>query len=613
MAREKFVYCPRILYFCKTHIPHPDMKNFIKHVLATVVGILLAGGVVLTLGLLAVAGIVMSGDSAPAVKPGSILHIDLDGELAERFTEDPLSSLLGDDYSVIGLEQALTAIEKARTHADIKGIYLSAGTLAGATPGMLEELRQALLDFKKSGKFIVAYGDGYSQGGYYVCSVADKIILNPHGTLEWKGLATEVMFVKDLLAKAGVRMQVFKVGSYKSAVEPFVATEMSEANREQINSYLTDIWQRMLTEVSASRKIKPETLDAYADSMLLFASADELVQMQMVDTLCYWDGVQDYLKKLTATKDGGKLSLLTVNGVEKLPAEGPEGEDEVAVYYAYGDIVDRASGVGGSPCISGETMCRDLKQLRTDKKVKAVVIRVNSGGGSAHASEQIWREVQLLQQEKPVVVSMGGMAASGGYYLSCGAGHIVAEPTTLTGSIGIFGMFPDASELLTDKLELRSDIVKTNRMADFGSIMRPFNDAEKQKLQTYIESGYQLFIKRVTEGRKIDVEQRRLAGGRVWTGQQALKNGLVDQLGNLQDAIAQAAKVGKLEKNYTVKHYPRPAAWYENVLNKERNNYLDTRMREALGAYYTGFSLVRNLEGQPCIQARMPYFLNFTN
>lgn len=588
------------------------MKDFIKYVLASLVGILLAGGVLLTLGLLVVAGIMMSEDSAPIVKPGSILHIDLDGELAERFTEAPFSSLMGDNFATIGLEQALTAIEKVKTNADIKGIYLSAGALGGATPAMLEELRQALADFKKSGKFIVAYADTYTQGCYYVCSVADKVILNPHGMLLWKGMASEVLFFKDVLAKVGVRMQVFKVGTYKSAVEPFTATEMSEANREQINSYMSSIWQKMVADVSASRKIKPETLDTYADSMLMFTPAVELVRMQMVDTLCYQDGVKDYLKKLTDTKSDDKLSLLTVNEAAKLPADAKDTKDEVAVYYAYGDIVDRAIGMGGNPCISAEVMCRDLKQLRTDKNVKAVVIRVNSGGGSAYASELIWHEVELLQQAKPVVISMGGLAASGGYYLSCGAGRIMAEPTTLTGSIGIFGMFPDASELLTDKLGLKSSVVKTNRMADFGSMMRPFNDAEKQKLQTYIENGYRLFIQRVTEGRKLDVEQHKLAEGRVWTGQQAQQNGLVDQLGNLQDAIAQAAKDGQTE-TYIVKHYPKPAPWYENILNKERDSYMDSQLRETLGQYYTGFSLLKQLEHQHCIQARLPYVLNFTN
>lgn len=589
------------------------MKGFIKSVLATVVGLVLAGALFVALGLVSVAGILMSEETAPKVKPGTFLRIDLNGELTERFTEDPFSALLGEDFAAVGLEQTLAAIEKARTNDRIRGIYLSAGALGGTTPAMLEELRHALATFRESGKPVIAYGDVYTQGCYYLCSVADKLILNPQGTVNWCGMAAQPIFYKDLLAKVGVRMQVFKVGAYKSAVEPFTATEMSEANREQVSSYLNAIWQRMLADVAASRRLPAERLDAYADSMLMFTSAEELVRMHLVDTLCYWDEVKDYLKREAGVKKGAKLSMLTVNEVQKLPAESKEPADEIAVYYAYGDIVDNAAALGGSPCINSAVVCRDLQKLRTDKRVKAVVLRVNSGGGSAYASEQIWREVTLLQREKPVVVSMGGMAASGGYYLSCGAGKILAEPTTLTGSIGIFGMFPDASELLTDKLGLTFDAVKTNRMADFGTVARPFNPAEQQILQGYIDRGYALFVRRVAEGRRMDEARvRQLAEGRVWTGEQAREHGLVDGLGDLTDAVAEAARASGTE-TYAVKRYPKPAAWYENLLEKERSGYLTSQLREALGPCYAGFSLLKTLNRQHCIQARLPYDPNFVN
>jgi len=588
------------------------MKDFFKYVLATLTGFVLAGFAVVVLGLVSVTGILMSESSAPDVKSGSLLHIDLNGELTERYVEDPFSSLLGDNFTSIGLEQVLGAIEKAKTHPDICGIYLSAGMLSGASPAMTEEIRQALVDFKTSGKFIVAYGDTYTQGCYHVCSAADCLMLNPQGMLDWHGMGAQPIFFKEMLEKIGVRMQVFKVGAYKSAVEPFTATEMSEANREQIQSYVGSIWRRKLADVSAARKLSVELLNAYADTMLALTPAEELLRMRMVDTLCYRDGLRDYLRQRTGTKGNAKLPLLTVSDMEKLPAAEKPAGDEVAVYYAYGDIVDNALP-GGTPCISASAVCRDLQRLRTDKKVKAVVIRVNSGGGSAYASEQIWREVKLLQETKPVVVSMGGMAASGGYYMSCCAGTLFAEPTTLTGSIGIFGMFPDASELLTEKLDLHFDVVKTNRLSDFGTSARPFNETERHLLQAYIERGYDLFTRRVSEGRKMDIERvKELAQGRVWTGEQAVENGLVDSLGNLKDAVALAArKCGA--KTYTEKHYPEPAPWYENLLARKREGYLNSRLRQVLGNYYGSTLLLQQLNRQHCIQARMPYDPNFIN
>lgn len=590
------------------------MREFLKYLLASTAGFLLAGFLLLSLGLAAVGGVLMSEQAEPTVKPGTLLHIALNGRMEERSTDNPIGSLLGEDFTTFGLEQTLTAIERAQHDERIAGILLTAGALTNATPAMLAELRQTLTDFREaSGKPIVAYGDHYTQGCYYVCSVADPVLLNPQGTIHWCGLSAQPIFYKDLLKKVGVEMQVFRVGTYKSAVEPFTSTEMSPANREQVNAYLNDIWQQMLDETARSRRLSPQQLDAYADRMLLFETAEDLVRLHMADSLCYRDEVKRFLKRTAGIDGDSKLNLLTVSEATRLPADTRTNKHEVAVYYAYGDIVDNDGAEAlNSACINSSIVCRDLQQLRTDENVKAVVLRINSGGGSAYASEQLWREIGLLQQEKPVVVSMGGMAASGGYYMACAAGTLMAEPTTLTGSIGIFGMIPDCSELLKEKLGLTFDAVKTNRMADFGTPSRPFNEQERALMQAYIERGYALFVKRVAEGRALDIQRvEELAGGRVWTGNQALANGLVDTTGYLSDAIATAARIGHLT-DYAVKHYPATGAWYENLLDKQRRSYLESEMRQALGPYHEGIRLLQTLNRQSCIQARLPYTPNIT-
>lgn len=589
------------------------MKDFVKYTLATLCGLFIAGILMFFLGIIAVAGMLASGNSVASVAPQSVFRLTLDGELQEDAAEDPLGELMGDSYRTLSLKNVLLAIEAARNHPDICGMYVEAKELSAATPAMLQEIRQALADFKKSGKFIVAYGDDYTQECYYVCSVADKIILNPQGQVNWCGLASQPIFYKELLEKIGIRMQVFKVGTYKSAVEPFTNTRMSEANRMQVASYLDDIWATMLSEVASSRQLTADCLDEYADSMFAFRPAEELVKAGLVDTLCYMDGVGEYLRGKTGEKEG----LIPMAGVKEMLAyaamQKAKGE-KIAVYYAFGEIVDK-KGNWDENVIDAGIMCRDLKRLREDESVKAVVIRVNSGGGSAYASEQIWHEIQLLHEVKPVVVSMGGMAASGGYYLSCAADYIFAEPNTLTGSIGIFGMVPDGSQLLGEKLGLHFDVVKTNEYSDFGTVARPFNASESGMMQNYIQRGYRLFIQRVADGRKMPVgEVEQLAEGRVWTGNQAQENGLVDEKGNLKDAIKKAASLVEpgLEEYRTV-NYPVPRPWYENLLNERKATYLDGMMRENLGAYYAPMMNLRRLGDMNPIQARLPYEPNFIN
>lgn len=579
------------------------MKEFIKNTLAatlgTIIGFLLLGifGIVLILLL------VISGSSIPTLRPNSILKIELNGALEERYEDSPLNDLLGEDYPTIGLEQILTSINRAAHDKNIKAIYLDAGNLSQATPAMAEEIRLALNEFKESGKPVISYGDNYSQTNYYICSVADEVILNPSGQISWQGLVSEPIFYKDLLQRIGVKMQVFRVGSYKSAVEPFTSTEMSAANREQIESYLGSIWKNMLQDVARSRHIGQDTLNRYADDFLSLASATELVSKHLADTLLYREDVQEYLKKKLKLKQNPQI--ITPAGLESIP-QSTGKKEKIAVYYAFGDIVENPSSMNFSE-IASKKVCKDLAELADDNQIKAIVIRINSGGGSAYASEQIWHSIQTLKSKKPVIISMGGMAASGGYYMACAGNEIVTLPSTLTGSIGIFGMIPDMSNLLKDKLGLNFDAVKTNRHADFGTLSRPFNPEETALMQKYIENGYQLFLKRVSEGRGLSLKQTaQLAEGRVWTGAQALKNGLADRTGSLQTALKRAAQKAGIGE-YSVVSYPKPQKWYETLLQDQQTDYIQSSLKSALGDYYQHIQFINKVNAMDPIQARMPY------
>lgn len=586
-----------------------------KYTLATVVGLLLFSIIATIISIVSIAGMVASEGVATTVEKNSILRIPLRGSLVERSEDgslpfDPTTILMGGETENISLEEALTALEKAAENKNVVGIYLEAGAFGG-TPAMVEELHDALVKFKKeSGKWIMAYGDTYSKSAYYLSSVADTIMLNPQGGVDWSGMASQLYFLKDMLEKVGVKMQVFKVGTYKSAVEPFICSEMSEANREQVTSFLTGIWNNMQKDVAESRGISQETLNAIADSQTPLAEAQQTIDNKLVDKLCYISEVKAMLKEKAGVGEDDDLHFTTLKDVAGTETVKKKIKEEVAVYYAYGDIVDEAgNGMSQGHQITGKGMTDDLQKLREDDNVKAVVIRVNSGGGSAYASEQIWHEVMLLKEKKPVVVSMGGMAASGGYYISCAANKIIAEPTTLTGSIGIFGMFPDPSELITQKIGVKFDGVKTNALSDFGAMGRPFNETESALLQSYIEKGYDLFTGRVADGRGMAQDSvKAIAEGRVWTGEQALSIGLVDQLGNLEDAIKVAAAEADIEK-YSIGRYPAPEPWFANIMNKKKNGYLDSQMRQMLGEYYTTFSLLRTLDKQNPIQARMPFYM----
>ncbi len=587
------------------------MKDFIKYTLATVVGLTLTSILMTIISIVSIAGMVASEKASSPIEENSILRIKLQGAINERGGEpDPMAILQGKENNSLALDVALQALPKAAENEEIKGIYLEGGALS-AEPAQLQELRQALLKFKESGKWIVAYADHYTGNSYYLCSVADSIYLNPHGSMEWSGMASQPIFFKGLLEKVGVKMQVFKVGTYKSAVEPFICDEMSDANREQVQSYLSSIWNNMTKEVAASRKIEAEALHSAADSLTSLASAETGVQCGLVDKLCYLSEVKEILKNKVELDEDDNLEFTSLSNVANAETLNEKNEDEIAIYYAYGEIVDQPSkGINQEHQIVGKEMMKDLQELREDDDIKAVVIRVNSPGGSAYASEQIWHEVELLKAKKPVIISMGGLAASGGYYISCGANRIIAEPTTLTGSIGIFGMIPDASELLTQKLGVTFDVVKTNALSDMGSPGRPFNEKESQLLQAHVNKGYELFTSRVADGRQMPQDSVKVIGeGRVWSGEQALAIGLVDEMGNLDDAIHIAAETAKLEK-YSISRFPAEQEWFTKLVQKGQSGYMDSQMRTLLGDYYTAFSLISNLKQQNPIQARMPYYLN---
>ena len=474
------------------------MKDFFKFTLASVLGIVLAGIIFTIIGIVSLVGMVASSDSETTVQENSILYLNLEGTLSERVEDNPFQNFMGETFTSYGLDDILNSIRKAKDNENIKGIYLQPSVFVAEYPS-LEEIRKALSDFKESGKFIVAYSDQYTQEMYYLASVADKIIVNPQGSIALHGLASQIMFYTDLLKKVGIEMQIFKVGTYKAAVEPFIATEMSDANREQISVYLNSVWGRILEDISESRNISIEQLNQYADNMMDMKTASEYVACGLADTLMYKDGVLDYLKTMSGREKDESLRTLTVADMKNVKRNIPldKSGNIIAVYYAFGEIDAALSAEEG---INPDKVINDLRKIREDETIKALVFRVNSPGGSAYGSEQIWREIALMKEKKPVIVSMGDYAASGGYYISCAADYIVANPTTLTGSIGIFGMFPNFGGLMKDKLGLHFDMVKTNKFADMGSINRPFNEGEKEIIQHYINNGYELFVKRCADG-----------------------------------------------------------------------------------------------------------------
>lgn len=583
------------------------MKSFFKYVLATITGIVISF-VVLFIVLMGIIGAIISSASSDqeiVVKSNSVLYLSFDYDISERSEANPLGSLNLPGYSTknIGLDDILARIKYAATDGNIKGIYLDASHI-GVGFASLKEVRDELLAFKKTGKFVVAYNAGYDQKAYYVASTADKVYVNPQGTIDFKGLASSTMFYKDLLDKVGVEMQIVKVGTFKSAVEPFFLNKMSDPNRLQVTSYLGSIYSTFINEIAASRNIAADSLRAIANDYRV-RDADDAVKYKLADAKLYKDELLSDLRKRLKISEKDEISFVSLLDYNKKLKDDASGS-EVAVLYAAGEIVD---GEGTGPGqIGGDKFSRELRKLREDDAVKAVVLRVNSPGGSALASDIIWREVILTKKVKPVIVSMGDLAASGGYYISAAADSIFAEPTTITGSIGVFGVIPNFQNLMNNKIGVHYDGVKTGKFADLmTSFDRPLTAEERDIIQREVDKVYGTFIKVVADGRKLSIADVDSIGqGRVWTGAQGVNNKLVDRLGNLDAAIQAAAKKANLSK-YKVSQYPEKEDPFTSILNNSKEKVQVWIAKEQMGEYYRYFDVVRKATAQTGVQARMPY------
>ena len=592
------------------------MKDFFKNVAATIVGLFAFGLIMTILGFICIIGMIASSNSKPTLKDNAVMVLKLQGQIEDRSEDNWLGELTGEQFNNLGMNKILSSIRKAKDEEKVKGIYLETGILE-SDYATLQEIRNALADFKKSGKWIIAYGDALSQGGYYLASVANKVYVNPEGNVDWHGIASQPQYIKDVAAKFGVHFTVVKVGKYKSYTETYTEDKMSDANREQVSRYIGGLWQQMLADVSKSRNISKDSLNRYADGLMVFDDAQLLKSRKMVDGFCYYDEIRDVVKRQLGLKTDEAINQVDYNDVDMAIDDSNLMGEEIAVYYCQGSIVrmETPSIYGSEQQIVSTKVIKDLQELADNSQVKAVVLRINSGGGDAYASEQIWRAVKELNKKKPVVVSMGGMAASGAYYMSMGAQYIMAQPTTLTGSIGIFGALPDFSDLMTKKLGFKYDEVKTNRNSAYASagMSRPWSAEEITTMQNYVNRGYNLFRKRVAEGRKMSTEQvEKIAQGRVWLGTDAKNIKLIDGFGGLSDAIDKAAELAHIS-SYQAVEYPAMAGWMEQLLDMAGGNkgtYLDEQLRLALGDLYQPFIMIRNMKEKEPIQAALPYVLN---
>ena len=592
------------------------MKDFFKNVAATIVGLFAFGLIMTILGFICIIGMIASSNSKPTLKDNAVMVLKLQGQIEDRSEDNWLGELTGEQFNNLGMNKILSSIRKAKDEEKVKGIYLETGILE-SDYATLQEIRNALADFKKSGKWIIAYGDALSQGGYYLASVANKVYVNPEGNVDWHGIASQPQYIKDVAAKFGVHFTVVKVGKYKSYTETYTEDKMSDANREQVSRYISGLWQQMLADVSKSRNISKDSLNRYADGLMVFDDAQLLKSRKMVDGFCYYDEIRDVVKRQLGLKTDEAINQVDYNDVDMAIDDSNLMGEEIAVYYCQGSIVrmETPSIYGSEQQIVSTKVIKDLQELADNSQVKAVVLRINSGGGDAYASEQIWRAVKELNKKKPVVVSMGGMAASGAYYMSMGAQYIMAQPTTLTGSIGIFGALPDFSDLMTKKLGFKYDEVKTNRNSAYASagMSRPWSAEEISTMQNYVNRGYNLFRKRVAEGRKMSTEQvEKIAQGRVWLGTDAKNIKLIDGFGGLNDAIDKAAELAHLS-SYQAVEYPALAGWMEQLMDMAGGNkgtYLDEQLRLALGDLYQPFIMIRNMKEKEPIQAALPYVLN---
>ncbi|RRD60274.1 signal peptide peptidase SppA [Tannerella forsythia] len=589
------------------------MKQFFKMMFASTLGFFVGLMLVGVIAVVFMIGIVvgLSSNSQAVYTPKaeeSVFKIAFEGELRETAEDHPFASLVTGKESDLSLKDVLKSIRHAKEQESVKGIYLDMGVFSGGTAS-LDAIRRALMDFKDSGKFIVAYADSYTQGGYYLASVADKVYLNPQGILGLTGISSQTMFYKGLLQKIGVEMMVFKVGTYKGAVEPFIADKLSDANREQITSYQNSIWGNITKGIAKSRNITVDDVNRFADEGAFFASPEKAVEYKLIDELKYRSEVEKYLIEQSG-QTGDKLKTVGLSNMKNIKNTEREYRNKIAIVYAEGEITQSlvSSPYSGSHPYISEKINENLRKLADNDEVKAVVLRINSPGGSAYTSEQIWKQVYELKKKKPVVVSMGSVAASGGYYIASGASKIIAEPNTLTGSIGIFGMFPNTTGLF-NKLALTTDIVKTNKYADFGDPSRPMTNDEKALIQGYIERGYDTFLTRCAEGRgvsKADIDS--IGQGRVWTGEQALKIGLVDELGGIERAVELASELAEIY-NYNIMEVSTSHDFLKEFLEKQIEVVKQSMVKDMLGDEYEHFRMLRKAKATYGIQARIPYDL----
>ena len=589
------------------------MKSFLKYTLATITGIAILSLVSIFIFIGIASALMSSTQKEVVIKDKSVLLLKLDAAIVDRAPNDPFQDLEIPGFSgskKLGIDDILDAIDKAKTDEKIKGIYIRTENI-GAGFSSCEEIRRALADFKtESGKFIYAYSENYSQKTYYVASVADKIFINPEGMLMFHGIASMHEFYKEGLEKLGVEMQVIRHGKFKAAVEPFMLDKMSDENRNQVETYIGSIWNNVVDDIAQSRGISAEELNNIADLNMSYRPATEYIANNLVDSLVYEDQVLDFLREKTDTKPNKEINAATVADMKTVVKKRKEkglAKDKIAVIYAAGEIAMSGGGSFSSEGIVGADLAREIRKARIDSTIKAIVFRINSPGGSALASELIWREVKLAAEEKHVVVSMGELAASGGYYIACAADTIVANPTTLTGSIGVFGLIPNIEELFEDKLGIKTEVVKTNKLSEMPVVTRRMTPVERDLMQSMVENVYSTFVNHVAEGRGLTFEQVDEVGqGRVWTGENALEIGLVDVLGDLNDAIKIAEEMSGLE-HYRLVKLPKQKDPIEELLSgfstKIKANVIENEFGVAAKYYQT----LQSIKGTNGVMARLPF------
>lgn len=586
------------------------MKQFFKFVFASMLGVFLSAFIFLVIMIAVIGAIVSSATSEKTVEvsDNSIMRISLDYPIKERTEKSPLNNMNFSSFGskkMIGLDEILLRIEAAKKDSKIKGIALDINGI-GASFATLQEIRDALIDFKQSKKFVLAYSEGYSQKGYYLASTADKVYLNPEGSVDFRGLSAQLSFFKGTLDKLGIEAQIIKVGTYKSAVEPFILDKMSPANKEQVTSYINSVYDYYLSNLSKSRNIPVDSLRVIADTYA-GRDASRALESKLVDGLVYKDELIAELKTKLGIDKKKKINSINIEDYTAQKATGSAGQDRIALIYAVGEIT---SGEGSDEQIGSDRISRSIRTAREDDKIKAVVFRINSPGGSALASDVIWREVELTKKVKPIVVSMGDVAASGGYYIACAADSIFAQPNTITGSIGVFGIIPNLQNFFNSKLGITFDEVKTGRYADLMSVNRALTADERDLIQQDVNRIYNTFTKKVADGRKISQPQVDSIGqGRVWTGAQAVQIGLVDRLGSLNDAVKSAAKKAKLS-DYKLVSYPAMKDPLEALLGSSSDKLKTWFTKQELGEAYPVYQQAKQVIQQSGIQSRIPYIID---